>query len=331
VTVSRTGPAQFRDLREALARVGPGATIRILDAATYTGPLVLNDPERLRGLTLEALAGATVACPDSDKPVVSLAAGLDVTLRGLNIRAGDSQHCLSLKGPCRGVTVEKARLSQPAGCGRATIVLWPHCYGAQDAPIVFRDLDVRCGEVGVAVLGDPNQAAQWVRVENCRFSGPGVHVALETAVRDVAVTGNVFIGGLGGVSFDIAPDRPLKGVRVSNNTFFAQANWLAFTPNSLGPGDLAVTDNLVLETGGIKGPNDGLAAAAPRWFRGNCWEEGAGADPDFVRLVAEPRARVNLLSRDPAHADFLRPAPGALPAPLGDDRPCVGARTPQDP
>jgi hypothetical protein len=60
LTVAQNGPGQFRAIGEALAKVKPGQTIRVLDAAAYAETLRLDDPKRHEGVTLEAPAGATL-------------------------------------------------------------------------------------------------------------------------------------------------------------------------------------------------------------------------------------------------------------------------------
>jgi serine/threonine protein kinase len=328
LTVAKTGGARFRDLREALARAGPGSTIRILDQATYTGPFLFDDAERLHDVTVESPNHAVLQLANSDKPVVYVGDTPGVVLRGMHIRSGDPQHCISVQGNCEGLTVEDVRLTQPPQCPFAALVLWRGSRGSAARPVVLRHLDVQSGRLGVAILGDDGNPADWVRVEDSRFTGPGRHVSLEVAVRDVRVTGNLFLQGKRGVSLVLTRPGQTQRLSITRNTFFGTAEWLGLAESELGQSDVTIANNLILQADALQLAGQDLSRVADRWFRNNWWEPGPTADPARVRQVAELRPEVKLLSRDPADPNFLRPAAGTMPAdyvgalpPAGTDRP----------
>src|SRR5262249_5892908 len=60
LTVAQSGAADHRSIAAALRAAVPGATIRVLDAAVYEGPLRIDEPTRLRDLTIEASRGASL-------------------------------------------------------------------------------------------------------------------------------------------------------------------------------------------------------------------------------------------------------------------------------
>jgi hypothetical protein len=328
LTVSQTGRARFRDLREALAWAGPGSTIRILDQATYTGPFLFDDAERLRDVVIESPNHAVLQVANSDKPVVYVGDTPGVVLRGMHIRSGNPQHCISVLGNCEGLTVEDVRLTQPPQCPFAALVLWRGSKGSAARPVVLRRLDVQSGRLGVAILGEDDKSADWVRIEDSRFTGPGKQLSLEVAVRDIRVTGNLFLQGKRGVNLVLTRPGQSQRLSITHNTFFRTAEWLALAESDLEQSDVTVANNLILQADAVQLSGQDLSRVADRWFRNNWWEPGPKADPARVRLVADLKPEVKLLSRDPANANFLRPAAGTMLAdyvgalpPAGMDRP----------
>jgi hypothetical protein len=328
LTVAQTGKARYRDLREALARAGPGSTIRILDEAAYTGPFLFDDAERLRDVTVESPNHAVLQLANSDKPVVYVGDTPGVVLRGMHVRAGELQHCISVLGNCEGLTVEDVRLTQAPQCPFAALVLWRGSKGSAARPVVLRRLDVQSGRLGVAILGDDSKPAEWVRVEDSRFTGPGRQVSVEVAARDVRVTGNLFLQGKRGVSLVLTRPGQSQRLSIAHNTFFRTAEWLGLAESDLGQPGVTIANNLILQADALQLSGQDLSLVADRWFRNNWWEPGPKADPAQVRLVADLKPEVRLLSRDPADPHFLRPAAGTMPAdyvgalpPAGMDRP----------
>jgi serine/threonine protein kinase len=91
LTVSRTkeGGGKYKTINDALKVVKPGQTVRLLDDAVYQESIVLG--EQHAGLTLEAVAGATIVTTKAEDVIVVEKAP-DVTLRGLRMRANDVQN-----------------------------------------------------------------------------------------------------------------------------------------------------------------------------------------------------------------------------------------------
>jgi hypothetical protein len=120
-------------------------------------------------------------------------------------------------------------------------------------------------------------------------------------------------------------------LHVAHNTFFRTHAWLALEHCSLDQPDLGITNNLILQSQEIRLTGQDLTPVAPRWFHDNWWERSDGFNQSQAEQVAAVKDAVNLVSRDPASTDFLRPAPGQFPAPKTDDaagRAYVGARNP---
>ncbi len=328
-TVAQSGDADHRSIAAALRAAGPGATIRILDAAVYKESLRIDEPARLRDLTIEASQGASLESSAAE-PVVTIENTPGVVLRGLRIRTGERQHAASVHGACPGLTLEGLTLVQPPEATSGTVSLWPGTRGTPERPVLLRGLDVSCGTIGIVVIGAADRPVSWVRVEDCRIGGPGVHVALEKRFADVAVVGNIFIGGRAGVSLGVDQAGAAQRLHVAHNTFFGTHAWLALEHCSLDQPDLRIASNLILQSQEIRLTGQDLAPVAPRWFRNNWWERSDGFNESLAQQVAAVKDEVNLVSRDPASDGFLRPAPGQFPAPEADDatgRPYVGARS----
>jgi serine/threonine protein kinase len=329
-TVAQAGDADHRSIAAALRAAGPGATIRILDAAVYKEALRIDEPTRLRDLTIEASQGTSLESSAAE-PVVTIANTPGVVLRGLRIRTGERQHAISVHGACPGLTLEGLTLVQPPEATSGTVVLWPGTRGTPERPVLLRGLDVSCGEIGIVLIGAADQPVSWVRIEDCRLTGPGVHVALEKRFADVAVVGNLFIRGRAGVSLGVDQAGTAQRLHVAQNTFFGTHAWLALENCSLDQPEVRIANNLILQSPEIRLTGQDLTPVAPRWFYNNWWERSDGFNQSQAEQVATVKDEVKLLSRDPASADFLRPAPGQFPAPEAGDaagRPYVGARSP---
>ncbi len=330
LSVAQSGDADHRSIAAALRAAGPGTTIRILDAAVYQEALKINEPTRLRDLTIEANQGASLESSAAE-PVVTIENTPGVVLRGLRIRTGERQHAISVHGACPGLTLEGPILVQPPEATSGTVALWPGTRGTAERPVVLRGLDVSCGAIGIVLIGAADQPVSWVKIEDCRIAGPGVHVALEKRFADVAVVGNIFIQGRAGVSLGVDQAGTAQRLHVAHNTFFGTHAWLALEHCSLDQPDLRITNNLILQSQEIRLTGQDLTPVAPRWFHNNWWEKSDDFNQGQAQQVAAVKDEVKLISRDPASNDFLRPAPGQFPAPEAEDtagRPYVGARSP---
>jgi serine/threonine protein kinase len=329
-TVAQKGAADHRSIEAALRAAGPGATIRILDAGVYKESLRIDEPTRLRDLTIETNQGASLESSAAE-PVVTIKGTPGVVLRGLRIRTGERQHAVSVHGACPGVTLDGLILVQPPEATSGTVVLWPGTHGTPERSVLLRGLHVSCGEIGIVLIGAANRPVSWVRIEDCRITGPGVHVAMEKRFADVAVVGNLFIQGRAGVSLGVDQAGTAQRLRVTHNTFFGTHAWLAFEHCSLDQPELRIASNLILQSQEIRLTGQDLTEVAPRWFHNNWWERSEGFDQGQAQLVAAVKDEVKLISRDPASIDFLRPAAGQFPTRQADDaagRPYVGARSP---
>jgi hypothetical protein len=118
LTVSKesSGGGVYRTLNEALKKVKPWATIRALDAATYTETIALDDRDRLTGLWLEAPKRATILLKSATEPALEIRNVSDVTVRGFRLRQegqgndGIVRSLVQVRGECRGLHLEDLEL-----------------------------------------------------------------------------------------------------------------------------------------------------------------------------------------------------------------------------
>src|SRR5262249_12432273 len=112
VTVAQDGSADCTKLSTALARARPGAVIRIVDNGEYKESILINDAERWRGITIEALAGSspTIVSPDEQYGVL-IRDTPGVVLRGVHVSQGhERQHAVVIRGAVAGVTLDRVAL-----------------------------------------------------------------------------------------------------------------------------------------------------------------------------------------------------------------------------
>ena len=318
LTVAQGQPADFQGIRQALAQAGPGAVIRVLDGAVYQGPVVFDKPEQFHDVTVEAPNGAILGNAENQDPVVTIDDTPGVVLRGLHIRARQRQHCISVRRSCEGLLVDSVSLTQPPTSSSGSLVLWTGASGSEERPIVLGNLDVHCGEIGIVIVGTSALPAAWVRIEKSRFTGPGRHVALETALRHVTLEGNIFMNGGGGIGLAAQRAGDVQQLAVTNNTFFQLTSWLALNDSSLDQAEVRFANNLILQCDQILLAGQDLAPVAPRWFHNNWWEANAATNETQARLVADVKEEVLLLSREPKNANFLRPAAGTMKGAVQD-------------
>jgi hypothetical protein len=322
VTVAQAGPADYRSIAEALARVGPGSTIRVTDAGTYAGPLNINEPERWEGLTLVAEGGATLVATDTRWPVVRIDGTPGVTLRGFAIPTREHQFGVEVVGQAEGTTLDALRLSTTAGSNHALVWIHDGARGTTTRPIRVARSTFLPGNLGVVVEGMGTVPVQFIEVEGNRFRAgrrESMHIQLLQAVQHARVRGNVCVGGVG-LLLNLEHPEECGPVEIVNNSFFEARYWLnPLKSGRLALGDVAVINNLILAAEQEQADQYALLGnLADRWsFRNNWWRPGSWARSAPAGLVAALKPSIEVLSSDPGHPDFLRPSPAAPHARAG--------------
>jgi tRNA A-37 threonylcarbamoyl transferase component Bud32 len=332
LTVGPGPDADYATAVEALQNAGPGSTIR-LDNGTYDGALLINDPRHWAGLTIEPIGYGT---PGARQPVLTSAEGHwnavvelrdtpNVTIRGVTIESHEAQHGVFIGNHAEGVTVEAVHFRKPSETGMAHVFISEQARGSARAPIRVRNSTFELGTMGVVVEDVSGQVITSVRIQGNRFMGIGPHLMLSQNLRDVEVTGNIFIGGRS-VTLDLKPTQRTRFL-LANNSFFNVMRWIEGGTSDPDRARAEIVNNAIFGLDALD-PDGNLGRLNGPWrFEKNLWE----AAPGRGSPLAEPGSRLEVRSRDPSDPDFLRPAPGSrlLGAGAGGDLPDhVGALGP---
>jgi hypothetical protein len=326
--------ARFRTINDALKSedLKPWATVRVLDAATYPEAVVLDDPARHEGVALEAVRGATIMMTTAS-PALTVKGVPHVRVRGFALRearARSGSTFVVVRGHTPGVVLEALDLRGGLVFG----VIVQNVENAPDEdPLVVRRCSVRVGIDGITVGGVPRLgregiACQGVVVRENRVSDSGYRgILLQGAVARALVAGNVvWKCGQAGAQFqDLAKES--ERILVANNTAFASdcpfRIWCSRADKSFGQRRVEVRNNLFFEALGadvglLLAGEKGHGLAAPEMARAAV--EGWRLDHNYRDLSGRPEIQlplstgdrelkdVVLLSREPGHKDFLRPA-----------------------
>jgi len=298
-------PAPFFNLADAIAKATPGSTIHI-PAGEHEGRIRIDDPEKSRGLTIEAAPGAILRAPPSSIAALEIHNVPGVVIRGLTIRCSSPhQHGVVFFGDVAGTRLEKVRVEQAQGARAAAIYATPGTQGSSRAPLVLRGLEVESGGLGIVLgSGMSSQPVSSVRIENCRIHGNGFLIVLETAVHDAVISGNILSGGESGLSLALTDDSTPANIEARNNTFIDCDAWVNLGYTNAEIRGVAITRNLVLKCRAVATRSQDIEVVGPLWFQSNVWWRSG----DDVGHVARSADEAPLLSTDPTSPDYLRPA-----------------------
>jgi hypothetical protein len=339
ITVAKSGRADFETIGQALQAAGPGAKILISDDATYHESIVIADPVKTRGLTLEAPQGAALVSP-SEVPPLTIRNARAVTVRGFRMTAGATQHSLVVDGETTGLTIEDISFVAAAGARHHSAVVRIAADSAEVRAMLMRRCRIANNGLGVALVGPgaTNFHIGWVELRDNEFTGPGVHVLVSGPIRNLVIAENRFLGGKNGVNLDFPSPSQVGGLSIHNNTFIGTAYWIGLVRTDPQQHGISICNNLILDSERVEWGHAGqLDEAARTWdFRANWWEPSGRTARD--RLANPPMAELHeaiaLRSRDPADPGFLQPEPGSplATAGAGGDLPTyIGARAPASP
>jgi hypothetical protein len=331
LTVAKDGTGQYTTLAEALQKIKPGQTIRVLDRADYAEGIHLSQASRFARITLESPLSASLVVPDGTNALI-LVNVPGVTIRGFRIRGSGRLAHIAVVGNCAGALLEQLTIGPGFG-----VLLWGITGGGQDPPVIVQDCVITAdNQQGIRVSGIQNdnrnaRLCRRVLVRNNHIQGARYGIVVAGLTQQVHVVGNR-VGGSNASA--IAFNHVLPGteeVLVANNTLFENHHALALFDDAakkLTRQTIQVCNNLVLDArepdfvfldGGdpdeLKGLGDGAALRGVWQFTHN-WRElkeptrndslykaWVPAGPDEVR-----KDRIEVMSRDPQSPDFLRVA-----------------------
>ena len=310
-TVAQSGAADFPDLVSAVRSdaLVPGSKLVVTDNGRYEGALFLNDPKRHRDLTIEAAQGATLSASAGYKAIVAISGVPGVTLRGFNLDARSGQFAVTVTGLAEGVTLDHVHVKSPKDSLWTQVWIHEGATGSQTRPIVVSRSTFEVGKGGVTIEGDDEAPVRFVEVRGNRFLGDNEQAHILQNVRDVTFTGNLFVGGQG-ITINLSQWRA-RDILVANNTFFRTRKWIHPADSDPDQEGVVVCNNAILESLTIDVDNQDLSRMARgHWaFHHNVWEPSPGTTELNPSAVAESRAKLGVLSRDPESPNFLRPSP----------------------
>ena len=309
-TVGRSGETHYRDLATALARAGPGTHLILTDAGAYDGPILLDEPQRLRDLTIEGRSGATLRASRGDS-VVTIKGVPGVTLRGLAIETRKDQHAVTITGSAEGVVLDRLRVRSPVDSAWTQVYVHKGARGSKPRPIVISGSTFEVAHGGVTIEGDDHDAVAFVEVRGNRFGGDDEHVLVLQSAHDVAITGNVFLGRTP-VTINFGAGRG-RAIVVSNNSFYRPEVWIDPGDSHPDQEGILIVNNAVFEASALDGSDQKLflMARAGWQFRNNFWEPATRVVAVASGSVTRTHPRLDVASRDPADEAFLRPLPGS--------------------
>jgi hypothetical protein len=322
---------RFRKIQDALDAVKPGMTIRVLDDAVYEEALLLSQNNRHADLTLEAPRMATLRCPAGVQNMIEISGVKGVIVRGFRLEHNaQGVACVWVRGHSPGLILEQldVRMCQASSAieiGDGAVVK------PDESPVVVQHCRFRRVKIGLALNGVNGYqnplllAGVCVRLntfEDCEYAvsvigqvtrvqivGNQIRGAATAAIQlenlmpgagDILVANNTVFDSQGAVRlWDVAPRG--KNIRVCNNLFLGR-------PDEV---DLVFWDSGGNHTT-ARGAGDG-AAVLQAWRWDHNWrelKEVIGWPKGWIPVARADtwKPRIEVLSRDPHHADFLRPA-----------------------
>jgi hypothetical protein len=333
VSVAKSGAADCSTLIDALKKVGPHGTIKILDSGEYTDGVFIRDQQKHVGISIVGGSGMrpTLMNPHGGD-VVRIENVPGVTLRGLKlVQQTDKQHALFVAGPAAGVTID--RVEMVGNSTKYSLVYLRSAWGEAGKAIVIRDSRIKSPKMAVVLESErPSEPVRHVQIVGNRFEGSATHVQLNVAVHDARIAENVFVGGTG-VAIGLPKADSAGQIVIVNNTFFRNSRWLDLRETASQVAGVEIRNNLILESAGSTIPSKGpLAEFVRRWtLSGNHWEAKVASGESAVHGFAEIHERIAVVSREAEHPQFLQPAaPLELSETAAADEPAyVGAIAPQ--
>jgi serine/threonine protein kinase len=360
LTVSKDPQAggKYRTIREALAVAKPWATIRILDGAVYSEAVVIDDPAKQEGIALQAPQRATLAFPGAGRGLV-IRGVPRVRVTGIRLRGDQGvtgAPFVLVSSHCPGVVLDRLDIQTSKPC--YGILLDKAWAAPGEEPVIVQHCRIKA-VAGIYVLGQKSAAeAPGAKLRGVEVRNNWVHdgykgILIQGAVTDVLVAGNV-AGGSWQAALQIEDLGPGSDrILIANNTLLESGTlfrvWDNPPPKKLVPGAVELRNNLLF--GGGQGDmvcflreagGDGACslkrnkAVARAWLFGQNWRDLTGTD-DSIPLAPRDKKleKIGLVSLDPLHSDYLRPAAKSLLATggAGKDEPSlptyVGAVPPE--
>jgi len=227
-----------------------------------------------------------------------------VTVRGFRFQPLSEQHALWISGQSEGVSVQGVHSSKEESSQWSHVLLSDEAQGTASRPIEIRGSSFQGGTLGIILLGAKDRPLTSIQIEENQFQGPGMHLQLLQSLGDVRVRGNVFVGGHG-VFVSLEVPNGSHDILLANNTFFNTTPWLDLRGSRPSQRNVAISNNLILGSDHVDAAD--LASFVDAWAFDHNWCEAEADDAGEATSVAVRKKSLDLISRDPASPDFLRP------------------------
>jgi serine/threonine protein kinase len=341
VTVAKTGEARAGTIGQALEMIRPGGTIRVLDDATYEEQILIDDPQRWRGLILEAKGQATLVATGRE-PALTIRSTPGVIVRGFRFRTDSAHGGIVVEGTTAGTQLVNLDCVQGPHAFDPLIRIKAESNDPGLPAVTLRGSRIEGSPPTVCVWVERGQgsleATGGVRLEDNLFCGPTVHLLFWGPVHDVHVTGNRFHESKNAINVNFKNPGEARRVRIANNTFHKTVYWLGLVYTDPREQEITVANNLIL--GGRKiewSRPEQIDEIAANWsFLANWWETVPESDDPVAlhRGLVVARTDVDLKSRDLKSPEYLHPPEGSplATAGAGGDLPrYIGAFAPAEP
>ncbi len=325
LTVSKqsSGGGMYRTINDALKDAKPWATIRVLDDAKYTESLLIADPQKFEGLTLEAAGAATIELPKGGRVAVLIKDVPLVAVRGFHLSA-DPQNIflVGVLGRSPGVLLDHLDCRSSASLGACGIDCESLSIPEGAAPVVVRHCKVTNVETGIRVAGLESGKSILCRgvlayendVSNC-----SVGVGVLGQVRDLQVLGNrIWNCGRSNIYLTDLKEGAAN-LLIANNALQNPRDCIEIENPDAGLKGIEVLNNLLLSQSGPDMVFNGKDRASLQgWRFAHNWRQVhadklSGLDAEhWLRNEGDTFAdSVELLSLDARNPDFLRPGSGS--------------------
>jgi hypothetical protein len=334
LTVSKDAKdgGNYRTINDALKDAKPWATIRVLDDGKYSERLVLDNATQHEGLCLESPKRATIELGEKGPLALAIRGVGHIWVKGFRFRqenSGRQATCAVVTGHAPGVVLE--HLDIKAGGDQLGIGISNLRLAGQDAPVVVKRCAIQVGLDGITVSG-PSAAPGLSHTRRILVQDNRV-----TAMRGILVTGQVSqVQVTGNLVWDCAQAglqiqnlaQQSKDVLLANNTVcdcreFCFRIWNDPPHKPPQPGQAELCGNLLFdagradmgyllgEGGGHAYPGDSHVLFQAWRFVRNRRDMGGSEVGLSIPLAPADKLleKLELLSRDPSHPDFLRPKP----------------------
>jgi hypothetical protein len=319
VTVAKSGEVDAQTIVGALEQVAPGGTIHVRDDAEYDEAIVLNDPARWEGITLETTANAVLRATEG-QIILRIENTPNVTVRGFQMKLPNHQRGIDVKGSCPGLLLEDLRVTteqqSPGNVPIGFAYLHAGAAGTQSEPMTVRRLSLTDRTVGI-VIGEQSRTTaepvRWLKIEDSRLigavSGGAFHCVLFGGIEQVTLQHNIFAQGECGLSIALGTEGGadwMRDLSIAQCTFFDLDSWFHWAGPVSQSERIQIKNNLIVRTKTFSFQDAQSAAFTQYWFSDN-WGEATETSSAMPWVFSRIFAQIRLRSTDSASDDFLRP------------------------